>query len=90
MLPAEELSRLEEDKYYLFEIVGSSVCTESGQRVGVVRDVLFIESNDLLVVEKGAEEVLIPFTLSICASVNIAKREIVIKPPEGLLDLNEI
>lgn len=90
MLPEEELSQLEEGQYYLFEVVGSSVFTESGQRVGVVSDVLFIESNDLLVVDRGTDEILIPFTISICSSVNLEKREIVIKPPEGLLDLNEI
>jgi 16S rRNA processing protein RimM len=90
LLPEDELSQLEEDKYYLFEVVGSTVFTESGQRVGVVRDVLFIKSNDLLVIERETKEILIPFTISICASVNLEKREIVIKPPKGLLDLNEI
>jgi 16S rRNA processing protein RimM len=90
MLPERELSQLEENKYYLFEVVGSSVLTESRQRIGVVSDVLFIKDNDLLVIKRGAEEILIPFTISICASVNLEKREIVIKPPKGLLDLNEI
>jgi 16S rRNA processing protein RimM len=90
MLPEEELSQLEEDKYYLFEVVGNSVFTESRQKVGVVSDVLFIKDNDLLVIERGTEEILIPFTISICSSVNLEKREIVIKPPKGLLDLNEI
>jgi 16S rRNA processing protein RimM len=90
MLPEEDLSCLEEDNYYLFQIVGSSVVTESGERVGVVKDVLFIKDNDLLVVETGDKEILIPFTDTICAAVNLGIREIVIKPPEGLLDLNEI
>ena len=90
MLPEEELTQLEDDKYYLYQVVGCSVFTESGQRVGVVSDVLFVRDNDLLVVERGAEEILIPFNSSICSSVNLEKREIVIKPPKGLLDLNEI
>ncbi len=90
MLPEEDLSQLEEDKYYLFEIVGCMVFTESRQKIGVVSDVLFIKSNDLLVIERETGEILIPFNISICASVDLEKREIVIKPPEGLLDLNEI
>jgi len=90
MLPEEDLSRLEEDKYYLFQIVGSSVVTENGERVGSVKDVLFIKDNDLLVIERGGTEILIPFTDAICAAVNLEAREIVIRPPEGLLDLNEI
>ena len=90
MLPEEELSSLEEDKYYLFQLVGSSVFTESNERVGIVSDVLFVKDNDLLVIEREGKEILIPFTAAICASVNLEKREIVIRPPEGLLDLNEI
>jgi 16S rRNA processing protein RimM len=90
MLPEEDLSRLEEDQYYLFQVVGSSVFTESKKRIGIVSDVLFINDNDLLVIEMGGKEILIPFTAAICASVNLEKREIIIRPPEGLLDLNEI
>ena len=90
MLPEEELSRLEEDEYYLFQIVGSSVHTESGLRVGVVKDVLFIKDNELLVVGRGDEESLIPFTTDICIAVHLEERKIIIRPPEGLLDLNEI
>jgi ribosomal 30S subunit maturation factor RimM len=42
------------------------------------------------VVEGEGKEILVPFSADICASVNLEKREIVIRPPEGLLDLNEI
>ena len=55
-----------------------------------MKDVLFIKDNDLLVIETGDKEILIPFTDTICVAVNLGIREIVIKPPEGLLDLNEI
>lgn len=90
MLPEEDLSRLGKDQYYLFQIAGSSVVTESGDKIGVVRDVLFIKDNDCLVVRRGNEEILVPFTDAICVTVNLEAREIVIRPPEGLLDLNEI
>ena len=90
MLPEEDLSRLEEGNFYLFQVVGSSVFTESQKRIGIVKDVLFIKDNDLLVIEGEGKEILIPFSADICASVNLEKREIVIRPPEGLLDLNEI
>jgi 16S rRNA processing protein RimM len=90
LLPEEDLARLEEGNFYLFQVVGSSVFTEGKKRVGVVVDVLFIKDNDLLVIEREGKEILIPFSADICSSVNLKKREIVIKPPEGLLDLNEI
>jgi 16S rRNA processing protein RimM len=56
----------------------------------LVKDVLFISENDLLVVEKGDRQILIPFTESICIEVDLEKKEIVIDPPDGLLNLNEI
>lgn len=49
-----------------------------------------IPENDLLVVEHEGREILIPFTSEICVHVDLDKREIVIDPPEGLLELDEI
>jgi len=42
------------------------------------------------VVGRKPREILIPFTKDICVEVNLEKRKIVIDPPQGLLDLNEI
>ena len=56
----------------------------------MVKDILFIKENDLLVVEKEERKMLIPFTEAICIGVDLGKREIIIDPPDGLLDLNEI
>jgi 16S rRNA processing protein RimM len=66
------------------------VITKGGELIGQVKDILFIKENDLLVVERGKRKWLIPFTESICVSVDLGKKEIVIDPPVGLLDLNEI
>jgi 16S rRNA processing protein RimM len=66
------------------------VITKEGAAVGSVRDIFFIEGNDLLVVEKGDQEIFIPFTQSICIEVNLEERKITIDPPDGLLDLDEI
>ncbi len=63
---------------------------KGGDLIGLVKDILFIKQNDLLVVEKGERKTLIPFTESICIGVDLGKREIVIDPSDGLLDLNEI
>ena len=86
----EDLEPLDRDKYYLFQLDGCSVITEAGNLIGVVRDILFIEGNDLLVVEKGSRKILIPFTEAICTKVDLGKMEVVVDPPDGLLDLNDI
>jgi len=90
MIPEEDLQPAGKGRYYLFQLHGCSVVTVSGDVLGSVEDILFIAENDLLIVGKEKRKIYIPFTESICISVDLEKREIVIDPPEGLLDLNEI
>ena len=90
LVPEEFLRPLEEDNYYLFQLIGSSVISIKKKKVGTVKDILFVENNELLVVGKGKTEILIPFTKSICIKIDLANKEILINPPDGLLELNEI
>ena len=90
LVPDKLLRPLGKDNYYLFQIIGSSVITRKKEKVGTVTDVFSIENNELLVVRKGRKEILIPFNKSICLKINLAKKEILINPPDGLLELNEI
>ena len=90
LLPEEDLLSLEKDSFYFFQIIGCSVVTKDGIEIGIVKDFLCVQDNDLLVVAKGRREILIPFTHSICLKVNLKQKEILVDLPEGLLELNEI
>jgi len=90
LLPDEGFQDLEKDNYYVFQIIGCSVVTTSGEEVGTVTNLWLIPENDLLVVTKGKTEVLIPFSHSVCLEIDLKLKKIKIDPPEGLLDLNEI
>ena len=81
---------LEEDQYYDFQIIGCTVWTKERQRIGKVKSLLALKDNELLVVEENEKEILIPFARSICLEVDLGKKEILIDPPQGLLDLDEI
>ncbi|MEW5806665.1 MAG: ribosome maturation factor RimM [Acidobacteriota bacterium] len=85
-----ELGPLAEDEYYIDDLVGMRVVLESGKAIGRVIAIDETRGTDLLVVQKGAKEFLIPFARSICVRVEIENRIIVVRPPAGLLDLNEI
>jgi 16S rRNA processing protein RimM len=89
-LPEESLIHFEGSRYYLFQLMGCSVLDLKGEVVGKVMDVLSVPANDLLVVDREGREILIPFHESICKQVDLAKKEIRIDPPAGLLDINEI
>ena len=78
------------DAVYQFRIVGSAVVTRDGRRVGEVTAVMPVGDGELLVVAREGGEVFVPFNRRICVAVDAERREIVIDPPEGLLELNEI
>ena len=82
----------EEGRLYDFALIGCSVMTTAGLPVGVVRDVVAIGESTLLVIEgdPGPKEVMVPFVRDICVEVDPDGKRIVIDPPDGLLDLNEI
>jgi 16S rRNA processing protein RimM len=81
---------LEGGAYYEFEVVGSRVVTVGGTEVGTVRSVLPAGGSNVLVVARGDDEIYVPFVEPICRRVDPAGRVIVIDPPDGLLELNEI
>ena len=81
---------LEGDRFYEFELVGSRVVTRAGADVGEVAGVLPAGGQVLLVVRREDREVYVPFTEAICVKVDREAREVVIDPPDGLLELNEI
>jgi 16S rRNA processing protein RimM len=82
--------RLAPDRFYDFEVLGSRVVTRDGATVGEVAGIVESGGPVLLVVRRGTGDVYVPFTEGICVKVDPEAREIVIDPPDGLLELNEI
>ena len=89
-VPEESFPALEGGRYYQFQVVGSRVVTVGGTAVGTVRDVIDAGGSSLLVVEGGGRDYYIPFTATICLRVDPERGEILVDPPDGLLELNEI
>ena len=89
-LPEESLRNREEEEFYLFQLIGCRVIGPEGRRVGRVRDVVPVGTEQLLLVEGEGKEIFIPFHRSICVKVDVNAKEIHLDPPDGLLDVNEI
>ena len=85
-----DFRRLEEGHYYDFEDIGCRVVTRDGAEIGEVAGILPAGGPILLVVRRGEGQVYVPFTETICVKVDPEAKEIVIDPPDGLLELNEI
>lgn len=72
--------------YYQYDLIGCAVVTEAGETIGQVK-AIDGEGQVRLVVAAPKGDVLVPFTQAFC-DVDVAARRIVIRPPEGLLDVN--
>lgn len=87
-VPASDLSTLPSGMFYRHDLVGCVVTTRSGETVGTVTGVEGTAGACRLIVQAGGAEVLVPLAADICVRIAPADRQIVIDPPEGLLDLN--
>ena len=88
-VPEASLQTLAEGVYYQHQLVGCRVRTVGGDRVGEVVRVDGGAGGSLLAVKGERGEVLVPFARHICVEIDVASRQIVVDPPEGLLELNE-
>lgn len=78
---------LEAGEYFHRDLIGCTVVTESGDPVGEVAAVEGDRGNTRLVVRSRRNEVLIPLADEIC-TIDVANKRIIVRPPEGLLELN--
>jgi len=85
-LPASELRALEENEFFLHDLIGYSVVQAHGERVGVVSTVYETGGQMLLGLDADGRELLVPFGSQIVMEVNREARQIVIDPPPGLLE----
>ena len=88
-VPEASLQALGDGVYYQHQLVGCSVATVEGDRVGDVVRVDGGAGGSLLAVKGERGEVLVPLARHICVEIDVASRRIVISPPDGLLELNE-
>jgi 16S rRNA processing protein RimM len=77
------------DEYRDHQLVGLTVLTSAGERVGTVADVLHY-GQDLLVIKgdgpRQGAEILVPFVAALVPEVDLPGGRLVIDPPPGLLE----
>lgn len=75
----------EDDAWYDFQLVGLRA-QRDGEELGRVVRVDHFPAQDLLVIDTGEREVLVPFVKAIVPAVDIAAGTLVVTPPPGLLE----
>ncbi|RRD44925.1 ribosome maturation factor RimM [Buchananella hordeovulneris] len=80
--PAGE--ELEADEFYPHELRGLAALDPEGSSLGTVKDLLPGAAQDILVIDTGADEVLVPFVAELVPEVDLAGGRVIIDPPGGL------
>jgi len=86
-LPETEALPLPPGQFYPWQLEGCRVLTDDGREVGRVTRNEHSAAQDLWVVSDGVGECLIPAVAEIVLEVDVAAGRVVIRPPDGLLEL---
>ena len=82
----EHAVALEEDEYFIADMIGMEVCTEDGNIFGTLKDVIETGANDVYVIENAEHgEVLVPAIKECIRSVDIEKGQMMIHLMDGLI-----
>ena len=85
-VPESEAEELDDGEFFDWQLEGCEVETIEGETIGRVRELMRTGGTEILVVDNGEREYLIPFAESICTDVDIERKVITVDPPEGLLE----
>ena len=88
-VPSSQRSQLEAGWNYVSDLVGCSV-VDQGREIGRIEDVQFGAGEaPLLIVRDAAKQLVeIPFAEAYLESMDVARKQVNMKLPEGLLELN--
>lgn len=82
-IKAEDLPELEEDQFYVADLIGLPVYDEAGEKIGTFKDALSTGSNDVYVIAvPNAKDILVPALKEYFKEINLAEKRIVVKLPE--------
>ena len=86
-LPLEFLPQLTGNKFYYHEIVGFEAEDLSFGLVGIVKGVNDTTNQAILEIDRNGSEILIPLIDDFIKSVDREQKKIILKVPEGLIDI---
>lgn len=85
----EDAVDLTEDEFFEWELIGCTVETSEGEKIGKVLELMRTDAGEILVVQpndESAKDFLIPFVGAICIEVDTENKIIRVELPEGILE----
>lgn len=76
--------------YYHYDILGLAVQTENGEWLGEIVDIWSSDAHDWYVVRRDGGEWLLPAVRAFILQIDLARRVMVVRPIEGLVDAETV
>jgi 16S rRNA processing protein RimM len=84
LIKRDVLPHVEEGEYYWTDLLGMSVETAGGKKIGRVKEIFSTGANDVYVVEGKRGEILLPATEEVIQSIDCKKAVMKVNRKEGL------
>lgn len=86
-LPLDALPKLEGNKFYFHEVIGFKMNDENYGDVGVIKGINDSTAQALFEIDKDGTEILIPMNDEFIVKIDRDNKTVIVKTPEGLIDL---
>ena len=85
-IPREEAQELDEDEYYIADLLGMKVLLEDGSEFGTLKNVMETGANDVYIVDRvDGEEILLPAIHDCVLDVDVEKNTMTVHLMKGLV-----
>jgi 16S rRNA processing protein RimM len=83
-LSRDQVGPLEEKRWFVQDILGVEVFTDTGERLGRLTEVMHMPANDVYVVRGGGREILLPAIEDVIKDVDVVAGRMLVHLIEGL------
>jgi 16S rRNA processing protein RimM len=86
LVTRENAVKLEEDEYFIYDLIDSEVFTEVGEKLGILIEIMSTAANDVYVVKmENGKELLIPSINECILNIDVENKKIIVHLLNGLL-----
>lgn len=87
IIESDQLFDLEEDEFYVHDIIGITILDEAYQVIGTVKEVIRSGANDVWVVKRPKKvDLMLPYIDEVIKKVDLNTQEVIVHVLEGLDD----
>ncbi len=73
----EDVPEPEEGRYYIVDLLGSEILTETGESLGILKDIRQA-ATDVYMMESEGKEILFPAAVGVIVSVDLAEKKLTV------------